>query len=229
MGEHAGHWQSLSRGYRSGAGAPRAARPLRLALFRRCRSRITTASTPIWAAASMHAPPASRSRMRRRSSRFRTRPARRATPRCRTRSTSRSRASATAQVAVEITDSDSYPQTGTLALTVDLPAGTTLELRAADGDASDAAARRRDQRLRRGVEHLLPERPAHRRRSGHGAGQSSPAALVHVPAQAARRQRQPSRARSTFSIARWSRAGRSIQQERRSLAPSPIWSWSRRA
>lgn len=37
------------------------------------------------------------------------------------------------QAAVEITDSQIYPQSGTLALSVDLPAGTTLEFRAADG------------------------------------------------------------------------------------------------
>jgi len=36
------------------------------------------------------------------------------------------------QVAVEITDSQIYPQSGTLALSVNLPAGTTLEFRAAD-------------------------------------------------------------------------------------------------
>jgi hypothetical protein len=37
------------------------------------------------------------------------------------------------QAAVQLTASDTYPQTGTLALAIDLPAGTTLELRAADG------------------------------------------------------------------------------------------------
>ena len=37
------------------------------------------------------------------------------------------------QVAVEIIDSQIYPQSGTLVLSVDLPAGTTLEFRAADG------------------------------------------------------------------------------------------------
>jgi hypothetical protein len=37
------------------------------------------------------------------------------------------------EAAVEIDASLTYPETGTLALTVDLPAGTTLELRAADG------------------------------------------------------------------------------------------------
>jgi hypothetical protein len=38
----------------------------------------------------------------------------------------------TGEVAIEVTNSDTYPQTGTLSLNVDLPAGTTLELRAAD-------------------------------------------------------------------------------------------------
>jgi hypothetical protein len=40
---------------------------------------------------------------------------------------------ASGQVAIEITDSRTYPETGSLALTVDLPAGTSLELRAAEG------------------------------------------------------------------------------------------------
>ena len=37
------------------------------------------------------------------------------------------------QVAVEITDSRTYPETGSLSLEIDLPAGTGLELRAAEG------------------------------------------------------------------------------------------------
>jgi hypothetical protein len=39
----------------------------------------------------------------------------------------------TGEVAIEITDSRTYPESGTLSLSVDLPAGTTLELRAAEG------------------------------------------------------------------------------------------------
>jgi hypothetical protein len=37
------------------------------------------------------------------------------------------------QVAVEITDSRTYPETGTLVLAADLPSGTSLEIRAAEG------------------------------------------------------------------------------------------------
>ncbi|NGZ08283.1 MAG: hypothetical protein CV088_02720 [Nitrospira sp. LK70] len=44
-----------------------------------------------------------------------------------------SQLSANGQAAVEITDSRTYSETGTLALTVDLPAGASLELRAAEG------------------------------------------------------------------------------------------------
>ncbi len=44
-----------------------------------------------------------------------------------------SQLAANGQAAVEITDSRTYPETGLLALTVDLPAGTSLELRAAEG------------------------------------------------------------------------------------------------
>src|SRR5262249_43914141 len=40
---------------------------------------------------------------------------------------------ASGAVAVEITNSETYPQTGTLDLTVDVPAGCTIELRAANG------------------------------------------------------------------------------------------------
>jgi len=39
----------------------------------------------------------------------------------------------TGEVAIEITNSHTYPESGTLSLAVELPAGTTLELRAADG------------------------------------------------------------------------------------------------
>ena len=87
------------------------------------------------------------------------------------------------QAAVEITGSDSYPETGTLALTVDLPAGTTLEVRAADGSrptlllsgeisVSGAAS---STFCMNGL--LIAADP------GMAPGSPTPAALVHVPAQ----------------------------------------------
>lgn len=87
------------------------------------------------------------------------------------------------QAAVEITSSDSYPETGTLALTVDLPEGTTLEVRAADGSrptlllsgeisVSGAAS---STFCVNGL--LIAADP------GMAPGSPTPAALVHVPAQ----------------------------------------------
>ena len=94
-------------------------------------------------------------------------------------------------VAVEITNSETYPQTGTLDLSVDVPAGCTIELRAHDetrptllldseisifGAASSTFA----------LNGLLIAASA-----GMAPASPSPIALVHVPAQACRRQQQP--------------------------------------
>ena len=90
---------------------------------------------------------------------------------------------ADSQAAVEITGSESYPETGTLALTVDLPEGTTLEVRAADGSrptlllsgeisVSGAAS---STFCMNGL--LIAADP------GMAPGTPTPAALVHVPAQ----------------------------------------------
>ena len=85
-------------------------------------------------------------------------------------------------VAVEIDTSETYPQTGTLDLTIDVPSGCTVELRAADskrptlllhseisitGDASSTCALN-------GL--LLAASPA------MAPGSPAPVALVHVPA-----------------------------------------------
>ena len=98
---------------------------------------------------------------------------------------------ASGAVAVEITNSETYPQTGTLDLSVDVPAGCTIELRAENetrptllldgeivvfGAASSTFV----------LNGLLIAATA-----ALAPANASPVALVHVPAQAGRRQRQP--------------------------------------
>jgi hypothetical protein len=87
------------------------------------------------------------------------------------------------EAAVEIDASRTYPETGTLALTVDLPAGTTLELRAADGarptlllsgEISVSGAESSSFYMN-GL--LIAADP------GMAPGTPLPAALMHVPAQ----------------------------------------------
>jgi hypothetical protein len=87
------------------------------------------------------------------------------------------------QAAVEISGSDTFPKTSTLVLTVDLPAETTLELRAADG--ARPTLRLSGEISVSGAESstfcmnglLISADP------GMAPGIPLPAALVHVPAQ----------------------------------------------
>jgi hypothetical protein len=87
------------------------------------------------------------------------------------------------EAAVEIDASHTYPETGTLALTVDLPPGTTLELRAADGA--------RPTLLLSGEISVSGEASSSFYMNGlliaadrgMAPGTPLPAALVHVPAQ----------------------------------------------
>ena len=65
------------------------------------------------------------------------------------------------QVAVEVAGSDTWSMAGPLS--VDLPAGTTLELRAAELGAADLAARRRTRDHRRRLQHVRPQRLRPRR------------------------------------------------------------------
>lgn len=94
-----------------------------------------------------------------------------------------SQLSVNGEVAVEITDSRTYPETGSLAIGVDLPAGTTLEIRAAeaarptlllDGEISVSGAASSSFYLNglliAGAPGMAPASPV-------------PVALVHAPAQ----------------------------------------------
>ena len=85
---------------------------------------------------------------------------------------------------------------------VDVPAGCTLELRAAERDASDAAARQRDRRHRRHRQHVRAERTADRGIGGDDAGESITRRAGARAAGSARRQPQSAREAQRHATAR---------------------------
>jgi hypothetical protein len=87
------------------------------------------------------------------------------------------------QAAVEITGSITYPETGTLSLTADLPAGTTLELRAADGSRPTLMLSAEISVYGETSSTFCMNGLLIAADAGMAPAMPTPAALVHVPAQ----------------------------------------------
>ena len=129
--------------------------------------------------------------------------------------------------AVEIVNSEIYPQSGTLDLAVDVPAGCTIELRARNGarptllltgeiDVVGGAG------STFALNGLLIAAAA-----GMVPASPSPVALVHVPATAARRQHEPSRDARRAPLHACSGLVGQRPTGRRSSARRPRW-WRKR-
>ena len=76
-------------------------------------------------------------------------------------------------VAVEIDTSETYPQTGSLDLTIDVPSGCTVELRAADVKRPTLLLNNEISITGRRLQHLRAQRTAHRCVASNGAGHSN--------------------------------------------------------